>query len=283
MDRALPAEARRAPQQALAPVGKGGLPALVKAGVVAQHHDVGVRVERFLEFAEGLPVGGLQHVVRVEPHAVLHRGLRKGEVAGGGEVVAPRECADCRAAVPRDLHGAVGAARVGDDDLIHQAAHGVKAAAQRPFLVFHDHAETDGDHALRADDARRAQRGEQVVERVDDFGELGGGLQVVHSRAWRDAGACRQPCCACVGPVAPCARVARRAVGPVAPVGPVSPVWAGRAGSARVAGRTCRTCWASGTRRARCAGRTRRPGGTGRTRCTCRAVCLCTTRDTALR
>ena len=75
-------------------VGEGAPPALIETGVVGGHHHRDGGVKRLLQLQEGGPVRLQQHIVRVQPHTVVHGGVGEGLISGSGEVIPPGEVED---------------------------------------------------------------------------------------------------------------------------------------------------------------------------------------------
>ena len=141
---ALPRGAALAPHYPFADVRKGRAPGLVERHVVAAHD--GVRIFFFqpsAQFLQAFAVFGSHDVVGVHPHDVLARRFREGEVACRGEIVAPFEIENTVRVFRRRGFGAVGASRVGDDDLVDICAHSVKSPREHFFFVLHYHAKRE--------------------------------------------------------------------------------------------------------------------------------------------
>src|SRR5439155_3101902 len=91
---------------------------------------------------------GADALVRIDVEDPLAAGEIEPVIAGGGEIVPPREVVQARAARGRDLPGAVGGAGVHDHDLVHQPFQGEEAAVEELLLVLDDEARRQ-EHAAR--------------------------------------------------------------------------------------------------------------------------------------
>ena len=141
---ALPRGAALAPHYPFADVRKGRAPGLVESHVVAAHD--GVRIFSFqpsAQFLQAFAVFGSYNIVRIHPHDVLARRFREGEIPGCGKIVAPFEIENTVRVFRRRGFGAVGASRVGDDDLVDICAHSVKSPREHFFFVLHYHAKRE--------------------------------------------------------------------------------------------------------------------------------------------
>ena len=145
MDSAAPPQPRQPPDKPLPVIGEGGRAGLIKGGVVGQHHHVGMGRQGGFQLEEAGAVLGVQHVVGVHPQAVLLGGLGKGKIPGLGEIPHPGEVVHLGPGLLGQLHGAVRAAGVHHNDLLHQALDGFQAPGQQGLLVFHNHAQADSD------------------------------------------------------------------------------------------------------------------------------------------
>src|ERR1019366_867374 len=91
---------------------------------------------------------GSESLVGVEYEHPLAARVTKRLVAGGGEVVVPREIEHARAGLAPEVPGRVGASGVHDHHLVHGAANRGQAPGQKRRLVADDHAERDSGHDL---------------------------------------------------------------------------------------------------------------------------------------
>ena len=114
--------------------------------MVGEGHGVHSLRERFLESQKGGKVFRQEHIVCIEPHNEVHRGLGKGEIPRGGKIVDPCKIVDFIGVVRRNFLGVIAAARIGDDDFVNTRADAVQAPRKHGFLVFDDHTQADGSH-----------------------------------------------------------------------------------------------------------------------------------------
>jgi hypothetical protein len=127
---------------------RAGLPADDGAGeVVALDGRNGVEVGAGDLPADERVVARRNGLVRVERQDPVGRYLIEAEVAGGAEVVAPREVEHARAERPGDLDGAIGAAGVDDDEIVPQPADRLETLREVALFVPDDQADTKRRHS----------------------------------------------------------------------------------------------------------------------------------------
>src|SRR5882724_10555972 len=95
------------------------------------------------QIVQSLPAFGRESVVGVHPKKPISRCVGEGDIASGGEVVAPGEEEDLCAMFPGDLYGSVGRAGVYENDLIHVGFDARKAVAEDSLFILDDHAEAN--------------------------------------------------------------------------------------------------------------------------------------------
>ena len=128
-------------------VGEGHPAAPVEAGVVGGHDHRNGGIQALFQGQKGRLILLQQHVVGVQPHAVVHGRMGKGLVPGGGKVVTPGEVIDLIGKAAGDLFRAVGGAGVYNNDLVHQIHRAFQAALQHVLLIFYDHTQADAYHS----------------------------------------------------------------------------------------------------------------------------------------
>ena len=138
----VPGRASLSFQHPFADVGAGRSPRGVERDVIAAHDGVRAFVFQSLaQFFEKRCVFLGDDVVRVQPHDVRAGREGKREIARSGKVVPPGEGDHLCAETFRNGDGAVRAARVRDDYLVHGVPHAAKRPREHLFLIAHDHAQ----------------------------------------------------------------------------------------------------------------------------------------------
>ena len=131
----------------------------VRAGVVRLDEMEALAPRAAEKIANLARVARDEMLVGVEVEEPVARCRFEADVARVREGAVPREVDDFRAEAFRDLDGAVGRARIHDDDLVDRVCDGFEAAGKHLLFVLDDHAERDAEAACgpcRMRDAPRA-------------------------------------------------------------------------------------------------------------------------------
>ena len=141
-----PNRSRRTAHQPLSIKEKSGIAMTVKSGVVAHHHHIcrGL-VQPIFQTQQRIQILRQQHIVCVQPQDVIPGGLGKGCIACRCKIIYPGKVKNPIGIGSHRL-GAVHAAGVYHNDLIHRRCHALQAPSQYRFLVPYDHTKADTRH-----------------------------------------------------------------------------------------------------------------------------------------
>ena len=127
-------------------IGESRRTIFFKSHHVGHHHHIRILAQCFFQISQFVQTSPRKHIIRVQPHQILHRPPGKGKIPGRRKIILPWDVIDFLRIFSPDLFCSVRRSGIRDNDLIHRFLHTLQTSFQHRFLIPYDHTKTDSDH-----------------------------------------------------------------------------------------------------------------------------------------